>query len=122
MKIAVSKPCSIPAAVSQTVRFPAGKWSKAYLSFMAKLENVKALNAKDDGRGGLMIRAGMKRSGYDYTAQMLRRNVTGTSGWKLWRVPVLLRNGTDFLEVSIGLAPRTTGTVLLDDVSLTFEP
>jgi len=89
---------------------------------MAKLENVKALNAKDDGRGGLMIRAGMKRSGYDYTAQMLRRNVTGTSGWKLWRVPVLLRNGTDFLEVSIGLAPRTTGTVLLDDVSLTFEP
>lgn len=122
MKIAVSKPCSIPAAVSQTVRFPAGKWSKAYLSFMAKLENVKALNAKDDGRGGLMIRAGMKRSGYDYTAQMLRRNVTGTSGWKLWRIPILLRNGTDFLEVSIGLAPRTTGTVLLDDVSLTFEP
>ena len=61
MKISVSKSCSIPAAVSQTVRFPAGKWSKAYLSFRAKLENVKAFNGKDDGRGGLMIRVGMRR-------------------------------------------------------------
>lgn len=122
MKISVSKSCTIPAAVSQTVRFPAGKWSKAYLSFRAKLENVKAFNGKDDGRGGLMIRVGMKRAGNDYTAQVLRRNVTGSSGWKLWRVPVLLRNNTDFLDVSIGLAPQTTGTVLLDDVSLTFEP
>lgn len=121
MRISVSKAQTIPAAITQTVDLPAGTFSKAYLSFRAKLDRVKVSGGKDNGRGGLLIQVGMKRSGSNYAAERLRKNIVGSTGWKFYQIPVLLRNNTDFLSVTLGLAPQTTGSVLFDDIALTFE-
>lgn len=111
---------SAPSVIHQRAEFPAGKYRKGTLSFTAKLENVKT-SAEGKGKHGLSIRFVMNRHGENYAEKYLKKDITGTSGWKLYQIPVELKNNTDFLDVELGLEAASTGKVFFDDIKLELE-
>lgn len=120
MAVAVERSQKVPALVTQRVEFPAGRFRRATLSFLAKLDEVKSPK-EGKGKSGMQVRFGMKRHGESAVERIRKQDITGTSAWRLYQFPVTLRNNTDFLEIGLGLGPETTGTICLDNVRLVLE-
>lgn len=121
MAVEVAKPQHFPALITQRVDFPAGKYKRGTLTFLAKLENLQTVS-EGKGRHGLAIRLAMNRGGESYTEKFLKKDLAGSRSWKLYQIPVTLKNNTDFLEIKLGIGSGTTGKVIFDNVKLELEP
>ncbi len=120
MSLELSKEQAELTTVTQQIQFPPGKYQKATLSFLAKLDNVKT-TSEGKGKHGLFVRCSMKRHGETPVEQYRKQDIAGTSGWKLYQFPVTLKNNTDFLNVELGLGKATTGKIVFDDIRLELE-
>lgn len=120
MMTEVSKEQKMPSFIYQRAEFPAGKYRKGILSFMAKMEHVKTLS-EGKGKHGLLIRFSMARHGENFAEKYLKKDIAGSGGWKLYQIPVELKNNTDFLNVELGLGPAATGRVFFDNIKLELE-
>ena len=120
MAVVVEREQKVPVLVMQRVEFPAGRFRRATLSFLAKLDEVKSPK-EGKGKFGMQVRFGMKRHGESAVERTRKQDITGTSEWTLYQFPVTLRNNTDFLEIGLGLGPETTGKLCIDNVRLVLE-
>ena len=120
MCVQVFREQTVPAVIHQRVELPAGKYSRALLTFLAKMENVKT-GSEGKGKHGLFIRALMNRGGQNYAEAFLKKDIVNNGDWKLYQIPIELKNNTDFLTVELGLGSATTGKVTFDNVKLEFK-
>ncbi len=120
MCVEVFREQTVPAVIHQRVELPAGKYSRARLTFLAKMENVKT-GSEGKGKHGLFIRALMNRGGQNYAEAFLKKDIVNNGDWKLYQIPIELKNNTDFLTVELGLGSATTGKVTFDNVKLEFK-
>ena len=120
MSVELSREQTVPAVIYQRVEFPAGKYRYAVLSFLAKMEKIK-ISSEGKGKHGLFIRTIMNRHGQNYAEAFLKKDIADNGGWKLYQIPVELKNNTDFLTVELGLGSATTGKATFDNVRLELK-
>lgn len=120
MSMEVTEEQKVPTVLYQRIEVPAGKYRHALLTFFARMENVKT-SSEGKGKHGLFIRTVMNRYGQNYAEAFLKKDIVENGGWKLYQIPIELKNNTSFLHVELGLGSATTGRVIFDNVRLELK-